>query len=111
MVDLPGLFLTEEKLHGGESRGLIRIMVKSYMEEQRSVVLAIVSAQEDIGMQHVTTLARRADVEGSQTIGIITKPDTLPKGLKSERNYFKLADNQDMYVLFFTFFLSLGEKF
>ena len=40
--------------------------------------------------------AHAADKKGSQTLGVITKPDILMTGFKSEAMYISLARNQDM---------------
>lgn len=96
MVDLPGLFHSREAAHGGESRGLVRQMIKDYMMNPGSIILAVVSARDDIANQEVPTMARSYDPEGKRTLGIITKPDTLPAGSESERDYFSLAHNQNV---------------
>lgn len=94
MVDLPGLFQSEEKSHGGESREQVNRMVKRYMEDPRSIILVVVSAKDDIGNQGVLSLAKRHNKEKDRIMGIITKPDTLSADSPSERYFFDLAHNR-----------------
>ena len=55
---------------------LVQDVVRSYMKEPRSIILAVVSAKNDYANQIVLKLARAADKKGSRTLGVITKPDT-----------------------------------
>ncbi|KAI0864276.1 P-loop containing nucleoside triphosphate hydrolase protein [Xylaria cubensis] len=96
MVDLPGLFLAGNKDQSEEDAKLVRELVLSYMKKPRSIILAVVSAKSDFALQQVTRHARALDPDGSRTLGLITKPDTLDKGSDSERFYVELAQNQDV---------------
>ncbi|KAI1359295.1 P-loop containing nucleoside triphosphate hydrolase protein [Xylaria arbuscula] len=96
MVDLPGLFLAGNKDQSEEDAKLVRGLVLSYMKKPRSIILAVVSAKSDFALQQVTRHARALDPDGSRTLGLITKPDTLDKGSDSERFYVELAQNQDV---------------
>ena len=40
---------------------------------------------------------REVDPDGDRTLGIITKPDTLPSGSKSEAAYIELARNHNIF--------------
>jgi hypothetical protein len=96
MVDLPGLFLAGNKDQSEEDAKLVRGLVLSYMKKPRSIILAVVSAKSDFALQQVTRHARALDPDGSRTLGLITKPDTLDRGSDSERFYVELAQNQDV---------------
>ncbi|KAH6663787.1 dynamin GTPase [Halenospora varia] len=96
IVDLPGLIYSKNKLQTSADVALVLAMVKSYMANRRSIVLAVVSAKNDYANQIVTKLAKDVDLKGYRTLGIITKPDTLPVGLESELAYANLARNQDV---------------
>lgn len=71
-------------------------MVQSYTANRRSIILAVVSAKNDYANQIVTKLSQDVDSKGHRTLGIITKPDTLPVGSESELAYANLARNQDV---------------
>ena len=94
LVDLPGLIADAKETKDIE---LVEGMVKTYMKNPRSIILAIVSAQNDKQNQKVLRLAREFDPHGDRTVGIITKPDTLKnyRGSVAERSYLDMAKNQD----------------
>ncbi|KAI1377916.1 P-loop containing nucleoside triphosphate hydrolase protein [Hypoxylon crocopeplum] len=96
IVDLPGLFRAGNKEQSAEDASIVQSLVRSYMENPRSIILAVVSAQSNFALQEVTQLARDIDVRGVRTLGLITKPDTLDVGSASERDYFDLAQNRDV---------------
>nr|POE80975.1 interferon-induced gtp-binding protein mx3 [Quercus suber] len=96
LVDLPGLFRASNRDQSVDSAPIVQKMVRSYMEQPRSIILAVVSAQSDFNLQPITELSRQLDPSGSRTLGLITKPDTLPKGSDSEASYFALAQNKDV---------------
>lgn len=96
MVDLPGLFMAGNKDQTEQDAKLVQSLVLSYMEKQRSIILAVVSAKNDFVLQQVTQRARELDPKGLRTLGLITKPDTLDEGSDSERFFVELARNKDV---------------
>ncbi|KAJ4382550.1 hypothetical protein N0V86_001770 [Didymella sp. IMI 355093] len=96
IVDLPGLIHSETKQQSMTDVELVQDVVKTYMEEPRSIILAVVSAKNDYANQVVLKLARAADKKGTRTLGVITKPDTLIAGSDSEMMYVSLAQNLDV---------------
>ncbi|KAI1770234.1 P-loop containing nucleoside triphosphate hydrolase protein [Hypoxylon cercidicola] len=96
IVDLPGLFRAGNKEQSAEDAAIVQELVRSYMRNPRTIILAVVSAQSNFALQEVTQLARVIDVRGERTLGLITKPDTLDVGSTSEHDYFDLAQNKDV---------------
>jgi GTP-binding protein EngB required for normal cell division len=96
IVDLPGLIHSETKQQSASDVELVQDVVRDYMREPRSIILAVVSAKNDYANQIVLKLARAADKKGNRTLGVITKPDTLIAGSESEAMYVSLARNQDV---------------
>lgn len=96
LVDLPGLFHAASSRQTEQDREAVTSLVTSYMEKTRSIILAVVSAKNDLNNQIVTTLARSIDKNGSRTLGIITKPDLLHKGSNSEKEFYALAQNKEV---------------
>lgn len=94
IVDLPGLIHSETKQQSAADVELVQELVEGYMKEPRSIILAVVSANNDYANQIVLKLARAADKKGNRTLGVITKPDTLVPGSESEAMYISLAKNQ-----------------
>ncbi|KFA70860.1 hypothetical protein S40288_09894 [Stachybotrys chartarum IBT 40288] len=97
LVDLPGLFMAGNKDQSVEDAKLVETLVLSYMEQPRSIILAVVSAKSEFALQQITQRAREVDPEGRRTLGLITKPDTLDVGSESEQAYFELARNADVH--------------
>jgi hypothetical protein len=94
-VDLPGLFHSENEIQSAADVKLVQDLVRRYILNKRSIVLAIVSARNDNVNQIVLKMAREVDRDGQRTLGIITKPDTLPRGSESEvasANLAKILD-------------------
>lgn len=94
IVDLPGLIHSETKHQSASDVELVQDVVQAYMKEPRCIILAVVSAKNDIANQIVLKLARAADKMGNRTLGVITKPDTLIPASDSETMYASLARNQ-----------------
>ncbi|KAI1339224.1 P-loop containing nucleoside triphosphate hydrolase protein [Xylariaceae sp. FL0016] len=96
IVDLPGLFMAEDRNQSIQDSDLVKNLVRLYMKSPRSVILAVVSAKNEFANQQVTQLARELDPKGFRTLGLITKPDTLDKGSDGERFYVDLARNKNV---------------
>jgi GTPase SAR1 family protein len=96
LVDLPGLIHAENKQQSAKDLQLVSSLVRSYMANSRSIILAVVSARNDYANQIVTKLARDVDPKGLRTLGIITKPDSLHVGSESEKAFLNLAKNEDV---------------
>ncbi len=96
LVDLPGLIHSETNSQTAGDVPLVHNLVSRYLENPRSIILAVVSAKNDIGNQIILRKARNVDPQGLRTLGIITKPDLLVKGSKSEEVFITLARNEDV---------------
>ncbi|KAL9126370.1 MAG: hypothetical protein Q9217_004572 [Psora testacea] len=96
LVDLPGLIHAESKQQSTKDVQLVSSLVRGYMANTRSIILAVVSAKNDYANQIVTKFARDVDPKGLRTLGIITKPDTLHAGSESEKAFLDLAQNKDV---------------
>jgi GTPase SAR1 family protein len=96
LVDLPGLFHGGHKAQSVEDAAMVKSLVRSYMRKSRSIILAVVSAKNDLALQIVTNYAREMDPHGARTLGILTKPDTLHEGSASESAFVQLAKNQNV---------------
>jgi hypothetical protein len=94
IVDLPGLIHSANKRQTGSDVAVIKSVVERYMLEPRSIILAVISAKNDYANQIVLNMAREVDKDGTRTLGVITKPDTLHPKSESERTYINLARNK-----------------
>jgi hypothetical protein len=94
LVDLPGLYHAADESQTAEGVEFVESLVLSYLQNKRSVILAVISAKSDIALQKVTAFTRRVDPNGHRTMGVITKPDTLSRGSDMERSFLNLAANK-----------------
>lgn len=96
IVDLPGLFGASDKNQSEEDLVLVQDLVTSYMRQRRSIILAVVAADNAFANQPVTKFAREIDPKGTRTLGLITKPDKIDRGSENEIYYLELAQNSNV---------------
>lgn len=94
LVDLPGLIHSAIKPQATQDVSLVHSLVSQYLQNPRSIILAVVSAINDCDNQDILDKARGVDPQGLRTLGIITKPDALTRGSKSEAEFIALASNE-----------------
>lgn len=95
VIDLPGLIHGKNDDEDDEDvEEVVSELVESYMRRPRTIILAVVSAMNDRALQAVLKRVKAVDPEGKRTMGLITKPDTLPKDSESEKEFVKLALNE-----------------
>lgn len=103
IVDLPGLISTPSDEQTEEDMKTVHRIVDSYLENPRTIVLAVVQASNDIANQGIIRKSKKFDRAGQRTVGIITKPDLINVG--AEGRIAALAKNQDSTRLELGFFL------
>ena len=94
LVDLPGLYHAKSKEQGAQGIPIVRNLVKSYMKNKRSLILAVISAKNEYNNQEVLDLAEKYDKKRERTLAIVTKPDTLPENSEEEQMYIQLVKNE-----------------
>ena len=97
LVDLPGIILAANKMQSEDDVKLIHQLVKDYLQEKRTIMLAVVSAKDDYANQGIIPKCKAVDKEGHRTLGIITKPDWLRPGSNNEASWINLAQNKDIF--------------
>ena len=63
---------------------MVRRMVHRYIENSRTIILAVIPANVDIATQEILTMAADVDPSGQRTLGVITKPDLVDKGAEQD---------------------------
>jgi hypothetical protein len=100
VIDVPGIFRTPtEGVTTEDDMSLVRGMVHHYIENLRTIILAVVPANVDIATQEILNLAKEVDPAGQRTLGVLTKPDLVDKGaeqdimdlVQGKRNKLKLG--------------------
>ena len=94
LVDLPGLIQSANRNQTQNDVRLVHSMVRKYMANPKTIILAVVSAQDDPANQKVLKMATEADPAGVRTLGIITKPDKAGRGSKREEEFITFAQNK-----------------
>ena len=84
VIDVPGIF--KNATPGVTAKSdilLVRNMVLGYMENPRSVMLAVIPANVDVATQEILEMAADVDPDGKRTLGVLTKPDLVDQGAES----------------------------
>ena len=97
LVDLPGLIHSANRMQSEEDVKLIQELILDYMNNPRTIVLAVITAKNDYANQIVLKQCQTIDPSGRRALGIITKPDTLTEGTANQRSWLDLAQNRDIY--------------
>ena len=81
VIDVPGIFRnTMEGITTDSDIEVVRNMVNHYMENPRSVILAVIPANVDVATQEILKMAQKCDSKGERTLGVLTKPDLVDRG-------------------------------
>ena len=84
VIDVPGIFRnTSPGLTTKHDIEVVKNMVLEYMENPRSVMLAVVPANVDVGTQEILELASDVDPQGDRTLGVLTKLDLVDNGAET----------------------------
>ncbi|KAL8365605.1 hypothetical protein RB595_004429 [Gaeumannomyces hyphopodioides] len=95
LVDLPGFYYSgaEGQTFGGKA--IIDQLAESYMKQKNSIILAVVSANNELANQTVLERAKLHDPARERTIGVVTKPDLAGPGTSNEQNCLRLVNGHD----------------
>ena len=97
VVDVPGIFRnTMEGMTTDSDIEIVRSIVNRYMQNPRSIILAVVPANVDIATQEILKMAGKCDIKGERTLGVLTKPDLVDKG--AENHVIDLVEGK-LYVI------------
>ncbi len=78
VIDVPGIFRTPTKgVTTQEDMDMVRNMVRWYIQDSRTVILAVLPSNIDVSTQEILSMAEQYDKDGERTLGILTKPDLV----------------------------------
>ena len=78
VIDVPGIFRTPTKgITTQEDMDMVRNMVRWYIQDSRTVILAVLPSNIDVSTQEILSMAEQYDKDGERTLGILTKPDLV----------------------------------
>ncbi|KAH8203363.1 hypothetical protein TruAng_002458 [Truncatella angustata] len=95
LVDLPGFFHSETEEQTQEGKEIVQQLAERYMKQPKSIILAVIAANNNLANQIVVEEARRHDPKRERTLGVITKPDLVAPGSQDERKCLQLARAQE----------------
>ncbi|OBT60763.1 hypothetical protein VE03_09756 [Pseudogymnoascus sp. 23342-1-I1] len=85
IIDIPGIFRTAtDGVTTKDDIDLVKNMVSGWIQDERTIILAVVSANVDIATQEILTMAEKADPKGLRTLGVLTKPDLVDGGAEHQ---------------------------
>ncbi|KAK1957626.1 dynamin family protein [Colletotrichum sublineola] len=77
IIDVPGVSTAQDV-------ALVKSMVKDYIKDSRTIILAVIPCNVDVATQTILTYAAEADPEGKRTLGVLTKPDLVSENATRE---------------------------
>ncbi|KAJ9151372.1 Dynamin family protein [Pleurostoma richardsiae] len=77
IIDVPGIFRTTTQGTTKDDMVMVKDLVKRYIRDSRTVILAVLPSNVDIATQEILELAEDYDKNGERTLGVLTKPDLV----------------------------------
>ncbi|CAJ0957376.1 unnamed protein product [Ranitomeya imitator] len=84
LLDLPGITRVAVADQPQDIGQQIKKMIKKYIEKQETINLAVVPSNVDIATTEALKMAQEVDPSGERTLGILTKPDLVDKGMEPD---------------------------
>ncbi|KAK3687357.1 P-loop containing nucleoside triphosphate hydrolase protein [Podospora appendiculata] len=101
VIDVPGLFQVTDGVTTDLDKQMVENMARRYMENERTLVLAVLTCLADPATEGVLQFAKAADPNGERTVGVLTKADVV-----SEQAVFrKLTEQVQSTSLKFGYFV------
>ena len=86
VIDVPGIFRNPRTgVTTAEDIQLVINMVKQYIKDSRTIILAVLAGNAHIDNQEILTLAKEYDTTGERTLGVITKPDLVREASEKQK--------------------------
>ncbi|EHK17598.1 uncharacterized protein TRIVIDRAFT_160704 [Trichoderma virens Gv29-8] len=77
IIDVPGIFRTTTQGTTKNDMDIVMDLVKTYIKDSRTIILAVLPSNVDIATQEILELAKYYDKNGERTLGVLTKPDLV----------------------------------
>ena len=97
VVDLSELISVANDEQTENDVQVIQSMIDFYLTNSRTIILAVMQANNDIANQDIIQKSRRFDSTGERTMRIITKPNLINK--ETEKRIARLIKNEDIIKL------------
>jgi interferon-induced GTP-binding protein Mx1 len=80
IIDLPGIVKTNTNGQTKEVIEQVDQLLKHYLEQPRTIILAVIKAPDDIATSDIVERATVVDPDGERTVGVLTMPDLVNPG-------------------------------
>lgn len=77
IIDVPGIFRTTTEGTTKDDMVMVKDLVKKYIKDARTIILAVLPSNVDIATQEILEIAEDYDKNGDRTLGVLTKPDLV----------------------------------
>jgi interferon-induced GTP-binding protein Mx1 len=84
VIDLPGIVRTVTIGQGSQIITDVDCLISEYLKQDRTIILAVIPANQDIATVDILERARLVDPTGERTLGVLTKPDLIGPGNEEE---------------------------
>ncbi|XP_067322333.1 interferon-induced GTP-binding protein Mx1-like, partial [Anolis sagrei] len=84
LIDLPGIARVAVGNQPEDIGMQITTLIQKYINKQETINLVVVPGNVDIATTEALKMAQEVDPQGERTLGIVTKPDLVDKGVEEE---------------------------
>lgn len=84
VVDLPGIIRTVTAGQSTTAIEQVNRLIKTYLMDKRTIILAVIPANQDIATVDILERAQMVDPTGERTLGVLTKTDLIGPGSEEE---------------------------
>ncbi|XP_067300148.1 interferon-induced GTP-binding protein Mx [Pseudorasbora parva] len=92
LIDLPGIARVATGNQPKDIEKQIKDLIEKFIKRQETISLVVVPANIDIATTEALQMASKVDSTGQRTLGILTKPDLVDKGM--EDTVVRTVNNQ-----------------
>ncbi|XP_067300159.1 interferon-induced GTP-binding protein Mx-like isoform X2 [Pseudorasbora parva] len=92
LIDLPGIARVATGNQPKDIEKQIKDLIETFIKRQETISLVVVPANIDIATTEALQMASKVDSTGQRTLGILTKPDLVDKGM--EDTVVRTVNNQ-----------------
>lgn len=94
LVDLPGMYRSKSEEQSSEGIKFVQNITERYMKNERSIILAVLTAKSNYTNQSILDKAEEFDPDFGRTLAIVTAPDMLSAGSAEENLYLQYIRNE-----------------
>ncbi|KUJ13385.1 uncharacterized protein LY89DRAFT_672602 [Mollisia scopiformis] len=100
LVNLPNFISAADQIQLGHGVSVLDLykMIERYFQDPNSIVLAVLSARNELQFQTILDLTYKHDPKRQRTIGLITQPELIAADSKEPSQMITLAKNERIHL-------------